>query len=68
MATTRNYTCLADSTHKQFKNMARTVIDDISSDSHDEITRILESKDSKNTKRSTKNHVNIAVVSVVYQK
>ena len=39
-------------------NMAGTaVIDDNSSDSDDEITRILENKDSKNTKRSTKNAI-----------
>ena len=38
-------------------NMAGIVIDDISSDSKGEITRILENKDSKNTKRCTKNAI-----------
>ena len=33
------------------------VIDDNSSDSDDEITRILENKDSKNTERCTKNAI-----------
>ncbi len=40
--------------------MAEALIDDIdgiSSDSDNELTRILENKDSKNTKRSTKNAI-----------
>ena len=37
--------------------MAEAVDNDISSDSDEEITRILENKDSKNTKRSTKNAI-----------
>ena len=44
--------------HTNILNMAGTaVIDDNSSDSDDEITRILENKDSKNTKRCTTNAI-----------
>ena len=52
MATTR------ETPHKNIFNMSGTaVIDDNSSYSDSEITRILENKDSKNTKRSTKNAI-----------
>ena len=55
----REYLMLSWQLHARLHilNMARTVIDDISSDSEDEITRIFEYKDSKNTKRSTKNTI-----------